>query len=79
VFPRDMVCLRNISVDTLHKGGTEDNNNNNNISDTNLGIREIHTDFWLGNLKERDHLKDLGVDVRIILNRAFQNYGSMWT
>jgi hypothetical protein len=25
-----MVCLRNISVDTLHKGETEDNNNNNN-------------------------------------------------
>ena len=39
-----MVCLRNISVDTLHKGNTEDdddddddnydddNNNNNNLS-----------------------------------------------
>jgi hypothetical protein len=30
-----MVCLRNISVDTLHKGDTEDDddddNNNNNI------------------------------------------------
>jgi hypothetical protein len=25
-----MVCLRNISVDTLHKGDTENNNNNNN-------------------------------------------------
>jgi hypothetical protein len=38
VFPRDMVCFRNISVDTLHKGDTEDdddddnNNNNNNNS-----------------------------------------------
>jgi hypothetical protein len=30
VFPRDMVFLRNINVDTLHKGKTEDNNNNNN-------------------------------------------------
>ena len=36
MFPRDMVCLRNISVDTLRKGDTEydddddDNNNNNN-------------------------------------------------
>jgi hypothetical protein len=37
VFPRDMVCVRNISVYTLHKGDTEDNdddedddNNNNN-------------------------------------------------
>jgi hypothetical protein len=39
VFPRDMVCFRNVSVDTLHKGDTEDdddnnnNNNNNNIED----------------------------------------------
>jgi hypothetical protein len=37
VFPRDMVCRRNISVDALHKGdigdndyGDDDNNNNNN-------------------------------------------------
>jgi len=26
-----MVCLRNISVDTLHEGDTEDNNNNNKL------------------------------------------------
>jgi hypothetical protein len=40
MFPRNMVCLRNISVDTLHKGDTEDDdddgddddNNNNNLS-----------------------------------------------
>jgi len=25
-----MVCLRNISVDTLHKGDTENDNDNNN-------------------------------------------------
>jgi hypothetical protein len=35
VFPRDMVCLKNISVDTLHKGDTEDNNNNNNNNNNN--------------------------------------------
>jgi hypothetical protein len=40
MFPRDMVCLRNISVDTLHKGDTEDdddddNNNNNNNNKQN--------------------------------------------
>jgi hypothetical protein len=29
MFVRDMACLRNTSVDTLHKGDTEDNNNNN--------------------------------------------------
>jgi hypothetical protein len=30
-----MVCLRNISVDTLHKGDTEDNNSNNNNNNNN--------------------------------------------
>jgi hypothetical protein len=30
MFPRDMVCLKNISVDILHKGDTEYNDNNNN-------------------------------------------------
>ena len=32
VFPRDMVCLRNMSVDTLHKGDTEDDDDDNNGS-----------------------------------------------
>ena len=43
-----MVCLRNISVDTLHKGDTEDddddddddddNNNNNNFQTSSLTL-----------------------------------------
>jgi len=46
MFPRDMVCLRNRSVDTLHKGNTEDdddddddddNNNNNNNNNNGTG------------------------------------------
>jgi len=42
VFPGDMVCLKNISVDTLHKGDAEDNNsssssnNNNNNNNNNI-------------------------------------------
>ena len=37
-----MVCLRNISVDTLHKEDTEDNDddNNNNNSNNNLQARK---------------------------------------
>jgi hypothetical protein len=27
----------------------------------------MHTIFWLGNLKGRDHAEDIGVDGRIIL------------
>jgi hypothetical protein len=37
VFPRGMVCLRNMGVDTLHKGETEDyddDDNDNNNNDT---------------------------------------------
>ena len=30
VFPRDIVCLRNMSINTLHKGDDDDDNNNNN-------------------------------------------------
>jgi hypothetical protein len=28
----------------------------------------MHTRFWWGTLRERDHLKDLGIGGRIILN-----------
>jgi hypothetical protein len=44
VFPRDLICLKNIRVDTLHKGDIEDddnnndndNNHNNNIDASNI-------------------------------------------
>jgi len=32
-----------------------------------MGRGEVHTGFWRGNLKERDHLEDLSVDWNIIL------------
>ena len=35
LFPRDIVCIRSISINTLHKGDDyddDDNNNNNNIN-----------------------------------------------
>jgi len=35
MFRRDMVCLWNICVDTLHTGDTEDNNNHNNNNNNN--------------------------------------------
>jgi len=31
------------------------------------GRGEVHTEFWWGNLRERDQLGDTGVDGRIIL------------
>jgi hypothetical protein len=42
-----MVCLRNISVDTLHKGDTEDddddNDNNNNNNNNNNILQKVLT------------------------------------
>jgi len=31
----------------------------------------VHTLFWLGNLKEKYHLEDIGIDGSIILKRVF--------
>jgi hypothetical protein len=31
----------------------------------------VHKDFWWGNLRERDHLEDPGVDGRVILRWIF--------
>jgi len=45
VFPRDMVCLRNISVDTLHKRDTDDDDgdgdddNNDNDNNNNIALK----------------------------------------
>jgi len=36
-----------------------------------MGRRKVHTEFWWGNLRERDHLEDPHVGGRIILSWAF--------
>jgi hypothetical protein len=49
-----------------------------------MGIGEAYTGFCWGNLKERDHLKDQGLDGRIILRWIFRKRdvrtwtGSSW-
>jgi len=37
-----------------------------------MGRGEVHTGFWWGNLRERDHLEDSGVDGKIILRWIFK-------
>jgi hypothetical protein len=37
-----------------------------------MGREEVHTGFWWGNLKERHHLEDPGIDGRIILKWIFR-------
>ena len=39
-----------------------------------MGRGEVHTGFCWGNLGERDHLEDLGVDGRILLRRIFRKW-----
>jgi len=38
------------------------------------GGGELHTEFWWGNLRERNHLEDLGVEGRIMLKRIFKKW-----
>jgi len=35
---------------------------------------EVYTGFWWGNLRERDHLQDPGIDGRIILRWIFRKW-----
>jgi hypothetical protein len=34
----------------------------------------VYTEFWWGNLRERDHLGDPGVDGSIIIRRFFRKW-----
>jgi len=39
---------------------------------TYLGEERVHTGFWWGSLRERDHLGDPGVDGRLTLRWIFR-------
>jgi len=44
------------------------------------GRGETYTGFWWGNLRERDHLYDPGIDGRIILRWIFRKCDvGVWT
>jgi hypothetical protein len=45
-----------------------------------MGRRESCIGFWWGNLRERDHWEDPGVDGRIILGCIFRKWDvGVWT
>jgi len=49
-----------------------------------MGGGEVYTGFWCGNLRERDHLGDPGIDWRTVLRWIFRKWdvrvwtGSIW-
>jgi hypothetical protein len=38
----------------------------------------VHAGFWWGSLREKNHLEDLGVDVRIIMKWIFKKKDWRW-
>jgi hypothetical protein len=46
----------------------------------NSADHEVHTIFWSENVKGRDHVEDLGVNGKIILERILgKEGGKVWT
>jgi hypothetical protein len=44
-----------------------------------MGKREVHTEYWWGDLREGDHLGDPDVDGRIILKWICKTWDGSWT
>jgi hypothetical protein len=58
-----------------HKYFSGDEIENNEMGETcSTYGRFTYRKFWWGNLRERDHLEDAGVDVRIILRWIFTHW-----
>ena len=67
MFPRDIVCLRNISINTLHKGDDDDdddynNNNNNKVVPVITGVPGTISKscrHYLSNIPVKHKIKEL--------------------
>jgi len=57
----------NYILTKYHSGDQNEKNEMGWAWSTYGGRGEVHKGFWRGNLRERDHLEDAGVDGRTIL------------
>ena len=65
--------LHNEELNDLYSSGDQiEKKEMSGACSTYGGEEKVHMGFWWGNLKERDHLKDPGMDVRIILRWIFR-------
>jgi len=44
-----------------------------------MGREQAYAGFWWGNLRERDHLGDPGIDGRVILRWICRKCDGVWT
>jgi len=54
---------------TIHFGCNRKNNEKGVTCGIYGGKREMRVGFWWGELREKDHFKDIGVGVKIILKK----------
>jgi hypothetical protein len=78
--------MKSLVICTAHQTFLGDQIEKNEVGGhvAHMGRVEVYTGFWWGNLRERDHLEDPGVDRRIILKWIFRKWdvrawtGSIW-
>jgi hypothetical protein len=69
VFPRDIVCLRNIFINTLHKGDNDDdddNDNDNNNNNNNNNNTQTQTLSSLGDFSVHIRSSSSAVSVHVL-------------
>jgi len=66
--------LHNEELNDLYSLGDQIEKKEMSGACSSYGGEEVHTGIWWGNLKEKDHLEEPGMDGRIILRWIFREW-----